>query len=82
MVYVDDFNAPYRRMIMCHMMADTPEELHAMATKIGIARKWFQDHQFKHYDICLSKKKIAMQYGAIEITAREMVKKFKPKTLF
>ena len=44
MVYVDDYNAPYGRMTMCHMMADTLEELHAMADKIGIARKWFQDH--------------------------------------
>lgn len=45
MVYVDDMRAPYRMMVMCHMVADTPEELHAMAGHIGVARKWYQgDH--------------------------------------
>lgn len=81
-VYVDDFNAPYRNMTMCHMMADTLDELHEMADKIGVNRKWFQGKQpWLHYDICLSKKKLAIRYGAIEITAREMVLKFKDKTL-
>lgn len=80
MTYVDDFNAPYGRMTMCHMMSNTIEELHAMADKIGIARKWFQNHEYKHYDICLSKKKLAIKYGAIEITARDMVAKFKHTT--
>jgi len=62
------------------MMADTIDELHAMADKIGVARKWFQDHKpYQHYDICLSKKKLAIENGAIEISAREMVTKFKPK---
>ena len=30
-VYVDNPIWPYRGMLMCHMIADTPEELHAMA---------------------------------------------------
>lgn len=80
-VYIDDYEAAFGRMIMCHMMADTREELDAMADKIGVARKWIQlEGRFPHYDICLSKKKQAIKLGAIEISAREMVKKFSPFT--
>ena len=73
-VYVDNIDLPYGRMIMCHMMADTLEELHEMADKIGIQRKWFQDKpRFPHYDISKSKKALAIQHGAKEITAKELV---------
>src|SRR5690242_7592186 len=69
-VYVDDMRAPYGRLIMCHMTADTSEELHAMAAKIGVARKWCQKPGTpnEHYDICLSKRALAVKAGAIEIT--------------
>jgi len=74
-VYVDNEQIPYRRMKMCHMLADTEEELHAMADKIGVARRW---HQFpgtvkSHYDICLSKRAYAVQLGAKEIDRDELV---------
>ena len=73
-VYVDNYNAPFGRMIMCHMVADTLDELHAMADKIGVARKWFQDHRTPHYDICKSKQELAFKHGALPVTARELVK--------
>ncbi len=70
MVYVDDMRAPFGRMIMCHMLADTDDELHAMAAKIGVARKWFQKPgtPHAHYDICLSKRAIAVKNGAQEVS--------------
>lgn len=74
-VYVDTMRASFGRMIMCHMFADTDDELHQMAAKIGIARKWFQcppKASWHHYDICLSKKKLAMANGAIEIEYRSL----------
>jgi hypothetical protein len=72
-VYVDDMRAQYGRMVMCHMIADTDEELHAMADKIGVARKWFQKQgtSRRHYDIALSKRAKAVEAGAIEITWRQ-----------
>ena len=70
-VYVDDMRAKFGRMIMCHMLADTPAELHAMADKIGVARKWFQaTASTPHYDIALSKRAFAVAYGAVEVMGR------------
>lgn len=67
-VYVDDMRAPFRRMIMCHMIGSDEAELHAMAQRIGVARKWYQGD---HYDICLEMRAKAVALGAIEITLRQ-----------
>lgn len=78
-VYVDAAQNAYGRMKMSHMIADTPEELHAMADKIGVARKWFQKMaSFPHYDIAQSKRAIALQHGAVELVTRiEMGRKMR-----
>lgn len=72
-VYVDDMRAPFGRLIMCHMIADSDDELHAMANRIGVARRWFQKPgtPTRHYDIALSKRALAIAAGAIEITMRQ-----------
>ena len=57
-VYVDDMRANYGRMVMCHMIADTDAELHAMAAKIGVQRKWWQSPEKtsgSHYDIAITR---------------------------
>jgi hypothetical protein len=72
-VYVDDmYTVPmgqFRRMKMSHMMADTEAELHAMADRIGLQRKWYQGD---HYDIAINTRKKAVQAGAVEISMRQM----------
>ena len=75
-VYVDNFKGAYGRMIMCHMIADTQKELLEMADKIGVQRKWIQDYGTprEHFDICMSKRKKAIEFGAIEINMRELAK--------
>ncbi len=70
-VYVDNMRARYRRMVMSHMIADTDDELHAMAARIGVARKWHQTAGGSHYDICQSKRAAAVAAGAVEITLRQ-----------
>lgn len=74
MVYVDDMKAPFRRMIMCHMIADTTEELVTMASRIGVAPKWIQKPgtKLEHFDVCLQMREKAVKLGAKEITWREL----------
>lgn len=75
-VYVDASTYAYGRMVMCHMLADTPAELHAMADKIGVARRWFQappKASFPHYDIAKSKRDLAVRAGAIECDRNALV---------
>lgn len=74
-VYVDKARHNYGRMKMCHMIADTEEELHTMADRIGVDRKHFQaEGTFKHYDVCLTKRNKAIKCGAYEVTSRELVR--------
>jgi Protein of unknown function (DUF4031) len=76
-VYVDDMKAPFRGMLMCHMSADSTEELLAMADKIKVARKWIQypGTYREHFDICLSKRALAVSYGAEEVTQQKLARR-------
>lgn len=78
-VYVDAAIWPYGRMTMCHMLADTEEELHAMADRIGVSRRWHQNQRYSHYDICKSKRKLAVSLGAVEISQLRFVELAKSK---
>lgn len=76
-VYVDDMHlspaGQLGRMKMSHLLADSEEELHAMADRIGVARRWHQapPRHDSHYDIAKSKRTQALAAGAIAITWRQ-----------
>jgi len=67
-VYVDDVRHAFGRMVMCHMWADTHDELLAMADRIGVAQKWLQQPpkaSWVHFDVSLAKKALALAAGAV-----------------
>ena len=74
-VYVDDMQAPFGEHFLCHMLADTLEELHAMADLIGMPRRSCQHEHlglgWVHYDIPLPRRALAVEAGAVEITWRQ-----------
>lgn len=74
MVYVDNSKNAYGHMVMCHMVADSTEELLEMVDKIKVKRKWIQKQgrYDEHFDICLSKRALAVKFGAKEVTSREL----------
>lgn len=84
-VFVDDMHkvpmGRFGRMKMCHMIADTTEELLAMADRIGLDRRWIQKPgtPHEHFDVSLAKRAEAVKAGAVEITMRELAMKTRAK---
>lgn len=67
-VFVDDVRHRFGRMVMCHMWADSLDELLAMADRIGVARKWLQQPpkaSWVHFDVSLAMKAKAIEAGAV-----------------
>lgn len=80
-VYVDNAFIPFGNMLMCHMVADTTDELLAMVDKIGVKRKWIQypGTYEEHFDIAKGKRELAISFGAIPIDWREYPDKVNAK---
>ncbi|CAN5736098.1 hypothetical protein BH09ACT8_BH09ACT8_56030 [soil metagenome] len=92
-VYVDDARIPARvgrhATTWSHLFADTQDELHAFAERLGLRRSWFQDPvkigkpikarpgsraaENWHYDVTESKRRQAVSMGAREVTWRDAV---------
>lgn len=77
-VYVDNLRnwggaKGYRWKKSCHMYADTLDELHQMAARIGMKSKWFQDDpRLPHYDLHPKQRELALARGVIQHTRRQM----------
>jgi hypothetical protein len=72
-VYVDNAVMPWRGRLWAHLLASDLEELHALATSIGLRRAWFQDRgRFPHYDVPTEGREAALAAGAIPILDRRI----------
>ena len=76
-VYVDDWRQPAQvgrlNARWSHLTADTPEELHEFAARLGLRRAWYQDHGHRwHYDVTDSKRRQAISRGAEPIGWRDI----------
>lgn len=78
-VYVDNAMIPYksrnrgRVYKMNHMVAETPDELLAMAQTLGLKEEWLQAGSFPHFDVTKTKRMEALDHGAVEVTPKELV---------
>lgn len=79
-VYVGVPMWPFGRMVMCHMVADSEEELNLMANNLGLSQSWKQHDPDKkpgtmgalvHFDISKSKRAEAIKLGAVALDTIE-----------
>ena len=68
-VYVDDAVTLWRGRRWAHLMADSLDELHAMAARLGMPRHAFQNKTSgAHYDVSADLREQALRWGAIPIS--------------
>ncbi|PPV06878.1 hypothetical protein XBLMG947_2167 [Xanthomonas bromi] len=68
-VYVDDAVHLWRGQRWAHLLGDTLDELHAMAARLGIARRAFQNKlSGAHYDVPAPLRLEAIALGAIAVS--------------
>jgi hypothetical protein len=79
-VYLDDWRQPARLGSVddrwSHLLADSEDELHAFAARLGMKREWFQHkvgrpHQ-AHYDLPERSRQVALDLGAVSVTWRQV----------
>ena len=68
-VYVDDAVTLWRGQRWAHLMADTLDELHEFAARLGIPRRAFQDKTSgAHYDVNSALRSVALALGAMPVS--------------
>jgi len=54
-------------------VADTLDELHDFAARLGLRRSWFQSRNYPHYDVTISVRQRALRMGAIDADRETVV---------
>jgi len=77
-VYVDNLRIPATvgrtTARWSHLVADTDDELHAFAARLGLRRSWAQypGTPDSHYDVTDTKRRQAIALGAVPITLHQL----------
>ena len=81
MFYVDPLcNNGWRLGMNCHLWTDgSVKELQDFAESIGLKTRWMQVSKIGlvHFDLTASKRKLAIEKGAKELTRKEAVENWK-----
>jgi hypothetical protein len=73
-VYVDAEAIRWRGREWCHLVADSLDELHVFAKKLGLRRQWFQEKSYyPHYDVTMSVRDKALNFGALSIDRAALI---------
>lgn len=75
-VYVDAAIWQHAGRKWCHMLADSEEELHRFAGRLGIKRSSYQGPPLTknpHYDLTAYERDLAIRLGALPVTRHEIV---------
>lgn len=68
-VYIDDPVHAWRGERWAHLLADSLDELHAMAARLGIPRRAFQNKlSGAHYDVPATLRDEAVRLGTVPIS--------------
>ena len=74
-VLLDPAVWPWRGQLWAHLVSDTSyDELHDFAARLGVPRRGFQGD---HYDIPASLHPRAVELGAQQVSARELLRRLK-----
>ena len=78
-ILVDTPIWPFRGRLWCHLVSDTSyDELHALATALGIPRRAFQGD---HYDLPAEMRDAAIELGAQPVSGRELITRLRASGL-
>ena len=78
MIYVDDYPGRVKGMKMSRMTGTSEQELDAMAEAVGLQRcdQYRTSNRTTYYNVSMAKRQLAIDLGAVPITAVEMNEKF------
>lgn len=73
-IYVDNVQVVWRGRRWCHLVADSIDELHGFAEKLGLKAEWFQHRaSYPHYDITIEVRARALGLGALQGTRTQII---------